>query len=185
MTVARLIGAIDLAHQEYARIGSPENVPALIAAVKAKKQRLFGYGHRLYKTDDPRSKFILGMIHATLQEKAEAHRQEEEESSSSSSALLQIALEIDRAASSDSYFVSRGLRANADLYGSLLYTALGFEADIVVAMACVSRMGGAMAHWREAMQQAPVLWRPGQLYVGPVPGACDSQEANAQRTVCD
>ncbi|KAL2279809.1 hypothetical protein FJTKL_13168 [Diaporthe vaccinii] len=64
LNVVRLIGAIDLAHREYARIGSPENAPALIAAVKAKKQRLFGYGHRMYKSGDPRSKRILGMIHA-------------------------------------------------------------------------------------------------------------------------
>lgn len=169
-------GAIDLAYQDYARVGSPENVPALIAAVKAKKQRLFGYGHRMYKTEDPRSKVILGMIHETLKERPETRRQESEKSGP----LLQIALEIDRAASSDSYFVSRGLRANADLYGSLLYTALGFEADIIIAMACVSRMGGAMAHWREAMQQAPVLWRPRQIYVGSLPGVCKSREANGQ-----
>lgn len=174
-------GAIDLAYQEYARIGSPENVPALIAAVKAKKQRLFGYGHRMYKTEDPRSRLILGMIHATLGDAKIPGKQQEEKSSSSSNPLLQIALEIDRAASSDNYFVSRGLRANADLYGSLLYTALGFEADIVVALACVSRMGGAMAHWREAMQQTPVLWRPRQLYVGPVPGVCERREANGHK----
>ena len=128
----------------------------------------------MYKTEDPRSKLILGMIHSTL---------DGQEESSSSSPLLQIALEIDRVASSDSYFVSRGLRANADLYGALLYTALGFEADIIIALACVSRMGGAMAHWREAMQEAPVLWRPRQLYVGRMPGECDSQESNGNGKV--
>ncbi|KAK7720484.1 hypothetical protein SLS63_009825 [Diaporthe eres] len=167
----------DLAHKEYARIGSPENVPALIAAVKAKKQRLFGYGHRMYKTEDPRSKLILGMIHSTLHETP--HRMLDGRSSS----LLQVALEIDRVASTDNYFVSRGLRANADLYGSLLYTALGLEADIVVALACVSRTGGVMAHWREAMQQTPVLWRPKQLYVGPLPRVFDSRETDGQRKV--
>lgn len=133
----------------------------------------------MYKTEDPRSKTILNMIHATLQKKSEACEKKED----NSGPLLQIALEIDRVASSDSYFISRGLRANADLYGSLLYTALDFEADIIVAMACVSRMGGGMAHWREAMQQTPVLWRPRQLYVGSVPGVCDSGEVNGQRKV--
>lgn len=179
MTITCLIGAIDLAYKEYAHIGSPENVPALIAAVKAKKQRLFGYGHRMYTREDPRSKLILGMIHSTLEAETETPRRQEK----SSGPLLQIALEIDRVASSDSYFVSRGLRANADLYGSLLYTALGFETDIIVALACVSRTGGVMAHWREAMQQTPVLWRPRQLYVGPMPGFCDSSETNGQKKV--
>lgn len=131
----------------------------------------------MYKSEDPRSELILGMIHTTLEEETESPRRKNQESST----LLQIALEIDRVASSDSYFVSRGLRANADLYGSLLYTALGFEADIVVALACVSRTGGVLAHWREAMQQTPVLWRPRQLYVGPMPGVCDSSETNGQK----
>ncbi|KAK2602138.1 hypothetical protein N8I77_008696 [Diaporthe amygdali] len=151
-------GAIDLAYQDYRRIGSTENVPAFIASVKDHKQRLFGYGHRVYKTVDPRSSAILGMLHKTIEE---THQQE--------SPFLQIALEIDRVANSDSYFVSRKIKANADLFGSLLYTALGFETDIIIALACVSRIGGAMAHWREAMQQTPVLWRPQQLYVGPLP----------------
>lgn len=131
----------------------------------------------MYKTEDPRGKLILEMIHATLEERPEARRKEDEDEDKSG-ALLQIALEIDRAAGSDSYFVSRGLRANADLYGSLLYTALGFEADTIIAMACVSRMGGAMAHWREAMQQAPVLWRPRQLYVGSLPKIGKPRETN-------
>lgn len=165
-----------MVQKEYARIGSPENVPAVIAAVKAKKQRLFGYGHRLYKTEDPRCPLILGMIHSTLEEDP---RKKDDDSS----LLLRIALEIDRIASADDYFVSRGLRANADLYGSLLCTALGFEADIIIALACVSRMGGAMAHWREAMQETPVLWRPRQLYVGPVPGVSDLTETNGHQKV--
>lgn len=134
----------------------------------------------MYKAEDPRSKAILGMIQETLEKKSKAYQKEDDKSGP----LLQIALEIDRVASSDNYFISRGLRANADLYGSLLYTALGFEADIIVAMACVSRMGGGMAHWREAMQQTPVLWRPRQLYVGPMPGFCDSMETNGQNEVC-
>lgn len=158
LTVSFLTGAIDLAYQDYRRIGSTENVPAFIASVKDHKQRLFGYGHRVYKTVDPRSSAILGMLHKTIEE---THQRE--------SPFLQIALEIDRVANSDSYFVSRKIKANADLFGSLLYTALGFETDIIIALACVSRIGGAMAHWREAMQQTPVLWRPQQLYVGPLP----------------
>lgn len=84
------------------------------------------------------------MIHTTLEEdNIEIHRRQKDGTSSSP---LEIALEIDRYASSDSYFVPRGLRANADLHGSLLYTALGFEVDIVDALARVSRIDCAMAH---------------------------------------
>lgn len=130
-----------------------DKVPALIQAVKAKQHRLYGYGHRIYKTVDPRTRFIRQMI----DESVTASRLREVP-------LLEVALEIDRIASTDEYFTSRDLSVNADLYGALLYTALGFEADIIVAMASLSRMAGVMAHWRESMQQKPVLWRPQQLY---------------------
>ncbi|KAF4509370.1 hypothetical protein G6O67_003548 [Ophiocordyceps sinensis] len=147
-------GAISLAYKEFKQIGSVDRVPALIAAVKTKKQRLFGFGHRIYKTIDPRTRYIRRMIDEYLDE--------------SDMPFLKVALEIDRIASTDEYFTSRNLKANADLYGALLYTAMGFEADIIVAMAVLSRVGGGMAYWREAMNQSPVLWRPQQLFNGSV-----------------
>ncbi|KAI8627686.1 citrate synthase [Xylariaceae sp. FL1651] len=146
-------GAIDLAYKGFEIIGSVDNVPFLIMAVKAKKQRLYGYGHRIYKTVDPRTKFIRQMIDEQVQG-----------SKKDGLPLLDIALAIDKVASTDEYFTSRKLSANADLYGALLYTALGFESDTIIAMASLSRMAGVMAHWRESMQQSPMLWRPQQLY---------------------
>lgn len=104
-------GAVDIAYNILARLGTPDNVPGLIADVKAKKCRLFGYGHRIYKTVDPRSKFIRDLI-AELSD------------FSKNNPLLAVALEIDRVASKDEYFISRNLKANADLYGSFVYTAL-------------------------------------------------------------
>ncbi|PYI31474.1 citrate synthase [Aspergillus indologenus CBS 114.80] len=148
-------GAIDLAYQGFEKVGIPANVPTLIAAVKAKKQRLFGYGHRIYKVVDPRTKFIRRLMD-------EYHDQLQ------ANPLLQVALEIDRVASEDPYFTSRNLKANADLYGCFLYTALGFETDIIVAMASLSRTPGVLAHWREAMGQAPGLWRPQQIFTGAI-----------------
>lgn len=145
-------GAIDLAYRGFEEVGEVENVPKLIAKVKAKKQRLFGYGHRVYKTVDPRSKYILQMMDDNI-ERFRANR------------LLRVALEIDRVAHEDPYFTSRKLKANADLYGCLLYTALGFETDIILGLACLSRTPGVMAHWREAMQQSPRLWRPQQVFI--------------------
>ncbi|KAL1639573.1 hypothetical protein SLS58_007772 [Diplodia intermedia] len=146
-------GAIDLAYKGFEEVGTPENVPTLINDVKAKKQRLFGYGHRIYKTTDPRAKYIRAMMdeHSELMEQ---------------NPLLRIALEVDRVANSDEYFTSRNLKANADLYGCFLYTAMGFETDIIIAMASLSRTAGVMAHWREAMHQSPMLWRPLQVFTG-------------------
>lgn len=146
-------GAIDLAYQGFEEVGTVENVPTLIAKVKAKKQRLFGYGHRVYKTVDPRTKYIRQMMDDNI-ERFRANP------------LLRVALEIDRVANEDPYFTSRKLKANADLYGCLLYTALGFETDIILGLACLSRTPGVMAHWRESMQQPPRLWRPQQVFIG-------------------
>ncbi|OHE94326.1 citrate synthase [Colletotrichum orchidophilum] len=148
-------GAIEVAYKTFEDLKTPENVPMLIADVKAKKQRLFGYGHRIYKAVDPRSKFIRAMIDQ-YNDRVE------------SNSLLSIAMEVDSVASTDEYFTSRNLKANADLYGCFLYTAFGFEADIIVAMASLSRIPGVLAHWREAMlEKRFVLWRPQQVFTGP------------------
>ncbi|KAL2877904.1 hypothetical protein SGCOL_006854 [Colletotrichum sp. CLE4] len=150
-------GAIELAYKAFEDLGTPENVPMLIADVKAKKQRLFGYGHRIYKAVDPRAKFIRAMI--------DQYKDRVE-----SNPLLSIAMEVDRVANTEKYFTSRNLKANADLYGCFLYTAFGFETDIIVAMACLSRIPGVLAHWREAMlEKGPMLWRPQQVFTGPPP----------------
>lgn len=105
-------GAMDLAYKTFRQVGSPENVPQLIAKVRAKKMRLFGYGHRIYKTVDPRSKLMRAMLSEELSEEVEKNK------------LLAVALEIDRVAARDQYFISRNLRANADLYGAFVYEAL-------------------------------------------------------------
>ncbi|KAM0796367.1 citrate synthase [Usnea florida] len=133
-------GAIDLAYKAFARLGSPDKVPAMISDVKAKKYRLFGYGHRIYKTVDPRTKYIKAMLDELVDETAH-------------NPLFAVAMEIDRIASQDRYFTTRNLKANADLYGCFVYTALGFEPDIVTAVAMLSRMPGVMAHWREFMSR--------------------------------
>lgn len=104
-------GAIDLAYKAFARLGTPDKVSAMISDVKAKKYRLFGYGHRIYKTIDSRVKYIRAMLDDFSDEKAR-------------NPLFTVAMEIDRIASQDRYFTSRNLKANADLYGCFVYTAL-------------------------------------------------------------
>lgn len=101
-------GAMEVSYKVMTAVGRPENVPALIESVKRGEARLFGYGHRLYETEDPRLRFSKQI----LQELGADHP------------LLSVAMEIDRIASSDEYFVRRNLHANADLYGVFIYIAL-------------------------------------------------------------
>lgn len=104
-------GAIELAYDAFASLRTPKNVPAYIAAVKAKQMRLFGYGHRIYKTKDPR----VGLIGELMAEYRE---------STASDPLVSVALAIDEIANTDPYFVDRKLKVNADLYGCFLITAM-------------------------------------------------------------
>lgn len=104
-------GAIDIAYRMIQSVGSPENVPQLIEDVKAKKYRLYGYGHRIYKTTDPRLNVIKDIL-GELKEDVQKNN------------FLTVAMEIDRLASQEQYFTSRNLHANADLFGSFVYTAL-------------------------------------------------------------
>lgn len=104
-------GAIDLAYEAFKQIGKPEAVPVFIEGVKLKKLRLFGYGHRVYKTRDPRA----ALIEELMQEHRDAVH---------ANPLLRVAMAIDKAANQDPYFVDRGLKANADLMGCFMYTAM-------------------------------------------------------------
>ncbi len=102
-------GAPESAYKTMTELGSPENVPSLIEEVKRGERRLFGYGHRTYDTADPRIRpiqVLLGQL------------------SAASNPLLAVAQEIDRVASNDEYFKTRGLNANADLYGVFFYVAM-------------------------------------------------------------
>ncbi|KAL5357220.1 citrate synthase-like protein [Aspergillus floccosus] len=146
-------GAIEVAYKSFEEIGSLENVPAKIERVKAGKERLYGYGHRIYRVTDPRFVFI----HQILDELSEEISQ---------NPVLQIAFEVDRVASQDEYFTSRKLRPNADLFAALVYQAMGFPSDFILPLSLVSRAQGFMAHWKEAMSAPARIWRPAQVYTG-------------------
>lgn len=105
-------GAIELAYDAFAQIRSPENVPAYIAAVKAKKSRLFGYGHRIYKVKDPRVDLMSELL------------KEYQVTDTATDPLISVALAIDKIANTDPYFVDRKLKVNADLYGCFLITGM-------------------------------------------------------------
>ncbi|CAG8955050.1 hypothetical protein HYFRA_00007064 [Hymenoscyphus fraxineus] len=104
-------GAIDLAYMTFEKLGNKANVSKLIDDVKAKKLRLFGVGHRMYNTADPRACLLKDLMEETGNHK-------------DSSPLLSVAMEIERIVSNDPYFTLRNLRVNADLYGCFVYSAL-------------------------------------------------------------
>ena len=105
-------GAIAVAYKSIAEVGSVSNAPAKIQNVIAGKERLFGYGHRIYKVTDPRSVYIREIM-----EELGAQKKDKDP-------ILAIALELDSIASKDPYFVSRNLKANADLWASFAYMGM-------------------------------------------------------------
>ncbi|TFK33249.1 peroxysomal citrate synthase [Crucibulum laeve] len=142
-------------------IGKPENVPAFIEAVKKREKVLSGFGHRVYKTSDPRS-FI---VRKTADEVFKITGKDE---------LLETAMALHEAAMKDEYFVSRKLAPNVDFWytdgilSGLIYRAMGFPLDFFPVLFAVPRVVGWLAHWRQMMLQegGVKIWRPRQIFVG-------------------
>ncbi|KAL9134710.1 MAG: hypothetical protein Q9175_004098 [Cornicularia normoerica] len=105
-------GAQDAAYRMLARVGSPENVPNLLAAVKRREEMLYGFGHRIYNTRDPRARMFLDIL------------REVEEETGKKDPLLAVAEEVDRLASQDPFFQRRGIHINPDLYACFACTAM-------------------------------------------------------------
>ncbi|KAK0193826.1 peroxysomal citrate synthase [Armillaria mellea] len=138
-------------------IGSPSNVPAFLEAVKTREKVLSGFGHRVYKTSDPRS-FI---VRKTADEVFKVTGKDE---------LLETAMALHEAAMKDEYFIKRKLAPNVDFWSGLIYRAMGFPLDFFPVLFAVPRVVGWLAHWRQMMLQegGVKIWRPRQIYVGAV-----------------
>lgn len=117
-------------------------------------ERLMGFGHRVYKTFDPRARII----------KAECERYFAKKRVTDP--LLQVAFEVEKAALSDDYFVSRNLYPNVDFYSGILYRALGIPEKMFTVMFALARLPGWIAHWREMIGMSTRIVRPRQVYVG-------------------
>jgi len=141
-------------------IGSPENIPAVIKRAKDKNDsfRLMGFGHRVYKNYDPRAAIIRDITLKTLN-----HLGMED------SPLMATALELERIALSDEYFVSKKLYPNVDFYSGILLRAMGFPSRMFTAVFAMARTVGWVSHWLELKQEGHGIDRPRQLYVGPAP----------------
>ena len=138
-------------------IGSVGNIPGYIGRVKRGEMRLMGFGHRVYKNFDPRAT-IIKTIADQVFEVTGPNR------------LLDIALELERIALSDEYFVSHRLYPNVDFYSGIIYQAMGFPVEMFPVLFAIGRMPGWLAQWEEGiLDPEQRISRPRQIYVGPEP----------------
>jgi citrate synthase len=134
-------------------IGSLDNVPDFVKAVKEGRGRLQGFGHRVYKNYDPRATIIKRAAEQVFEVTGR-------------NPLLDIALKLEETALSDEYFTSRRLYPNVDFYSGLIYQALGFPIEMFPVLFAIPRASGWLAHWVELLDQDQKIYRPRQLYVG-------------------
>ena len=146
-------GANEAVIHMLTEIGSIEDVPAFVDAVKAGHGRLQGFGHRVYKSYDPRAKIIKQTA-------------EEVFTITGKNPLLDIALKLEEVALSDDYFTSRKLYPNVDFYSGLIYQAMGFPTAMFTVLFAIPRTAGWLAHWVELLEQDQKIVRPRQLYTG-------------------
>ncbi len=148
-------GANEAVLKMLAQIGSKENVPAFIKEVKSGKDLLMGFGHRVYKNYDPRATIIKRMAEQVFDVTGR-------------NPLLDIALELERIALQDDYFVSRKLYPNVDFYSGLIYQAMGFPPSMFTVLFAIPRTAGWVAQWLELLEdKEQKIARPRQIYLGP------------------
>jgi citrate synthase len=135
-------------------IGSTANVPAYIKGVKAGERRLMGFGHRVYKNYDPRARIIKQIAYQVFDVMGR-------------NPLLEIALECERIALEDEYFVKRRLYPNVDFYSGLIYQSMGLPVTMFPVLFAIGRMSGWIAQWEEMLHDPEQkIARPRQVYLG-------------------
>ena len=148
-------GANEAVIRMLMEIGSVDKIPAYIKRVKAGEVRLMGFGHRIYKNYDPRAKIIKEVADEVFEVTGR-------------SPLLDIALELERIALADDYFVSHRLYPNVDFYSGIIYQAMGFPMDMFPVLFAIPRTAGWLAQWAEMLlDDDQKIARPRQIYLGP------------------
>jgi citrate synthase len=136
-------------------IGSTSRIPGYIKRVKVGEGRLAGFGHRVYKNYDPRARIVKRMADEVFAE-------------TRPSPLLPVALELERIALQDDYFVTRKLYPNVDFYSGLIYEAMGLPVEMFPVLFAIPRTAGWLAQWREMLDDPEQkIARPRQIYTGP------------------
>jgi citrate synthase len=147
-------GANEGVLQMLKEIGSVDKIPEYIKRAKAGEFRLMGFGHRVYKSYDPRAKIIKEAAYEVFEAKGK-------------NPLLDIALELERIALEDDYFVKRKLYPNVDFYSGLIYQSLGIPVEMFTVMFAIARTSGWLAQWIELLEDPERrIARPRQIYLG-------------------
>ncbi len=147
-------GANEAVLRMLTEIGSLQHVPAFIKRVKGGDGRLMGFGHRVYKSYDPRASIIKRIADLVFEVTGK-------------NPLLEIALELERIALEDEYFVSRKLYPNVDFYSGLIYQAMGFPVEMFPVLFAIPRTAGWIAQWEEMLLDPDQkIARPRQIYIG-------------------
>ena len=148
-------GANEAVLRMLAQIGDVRNVPAFIERVKAGDGRLMGFGHRVYKNYDPRARLIKRVADQVFEVTGR-------------NPLIDIALELERIALQDDYFVSRKLYPNVDFYSGIIYQVMGLPVDLFPVLFAIPRTVGWLAQWQEMITDPEQkIARPRQIYTGP------------------
>jgi citrate synthase len=136
-------------------IGSKDRIPQFIESVKKGEGRLMGFGHRVYKSYDPRAKLIKKVAYDVFAE-------------TGMNPMLDIAVELEQIALKDEYFIKRKLYPNVDFYSGLIYQAMGYPTDYFTVLFAMGRLPGWLAQWEEMIKDPEQkIARPRQIYVGP------------------
>ena len=148
-------GANEAVLQMLDEIGSMSKIPAFIKRVKAGEVRLMGFGHRVYKNYDPRARIIKKISDEVFEVTGK-------------SAKIDLAIELERIALEDDYFVKRKLYPNVDFYSGIIYEAMGFQPEMFTVLFAIPRTSGWLAHWEESLNDPERrISRPRQVYLGP------------------
>jgi citrate synthase len=149
-------GANEEALNMLMEIGTVDRIPEYVQGVKDRRYRLMGFGHRVYKNYDPRATVMQKTCHEVLAEVGD-----------SDDPLLKVAMELERIALSDEYFIERKLYPNVDFYSGITLRALGFPPEMFTVLFAVARTVGWIAQWKEMIEDpAQKISRPRQLYTG-------------------
>ncbi|HET6578111.1 MAG TPA: citrate/2-methylcitrate synthase, partial [Gemmatimonadales bacterium] len=135
-------------------IGDKKNIPQFVKEVKAGGGKLMGFGHRVYKSYDPRAKLIKQVADEVFEQ-------------TGLNPKLEIALELERIALEDEYFIKRKLYPNVDFYSGLIYQAMGYPTEYFTVLFALGRMPGWLAQWEEMLlDKEQKIARPRQIYTG-------------------
>ena len=136
-------GANEAVLRMLEKIGCKENIAGFLEGVKSKKNLLMGFGHRIYRNYDPRAKIIRSIAYEVFSIMGEEP-------------LIEVAVELEKQAREDDYFVSRKLYPNVDFYSGLIYRAMGFPTDMFPVLFAIPRTVGWLAHWLEQLNDKEI-----------------------------